>query len=409
MHVGSTKRMSGICSNELEHQTCGSKWHREGRQVVLRETRMSHMNRIGQACAARWILVALVIVALGACTSRSGPEVLQPSGGVRGSKIVTIFVATLRTPEPGSATAFSSGQSQTLRFARYVISIPPTHRTDAIEWPSDPPDPATDFVTVDAARLSEAEFRSGIAGAEDNGRSIRLFIHGYNNSFQETVYRLAQITADAHDNRVAVLFAWPSQGKPLSYSADLAAAGASTDGLARTIEILAERPRARVVLLAHSMGGWLTMETLAQMSRERRRAMFEQFSNVVLAAPDIDVVDMVRQLEIIGRLPRPLTLLVSRDDAALNLSRIITGGWRVGADDVHDPWVQAAAGRYGARVVDISELTTHDSFRHARFTAMVALYSKFQAQIEDPLGKHYAGPSVFVFKAATSTLEPIDR
>jgi esterase/lipase superfamily enzyme len=156
------------------------------------------------------------------------------------------------------------------------------------------------------------------------------------------------------------------------------------------------------------MGGWLTMETLAKMSRERRRAMFEQFSNVVLAAPDIDVVDMVRQLEIIGRLPRPLTLLVSSDDTALTLSRIITGGRRVGADDVHDPWVQAAR-RYGARVVDISELTTSDSFRHARFTAMVALYSKFQAQIEDPLGKRSAGPGVFVFKAATSTLEPIDR
>ncbi|QRM32002.1 alpha/beta fold hydrolase [Microvirga sp. VF16] len=248
-----------------------------------------------------------------------------------------------------------------------------------------------------------------MASAEGDGRSIRLFVHGYNNSFQETVYRLAQITADAHDNRVAVLFAWPSKGRTLSYSADRAAAAASTDGLARTIDILAARSRARVVVLAHSMGGWLTMETLAKMSRERRRAVFEKFSNVVLAAPDIDVVDMVRQLEIIGRLPRPLTLLVSSDDSALNLSRIITGGRRVGADDVHDPWVQAAAKRYGARVVDISELTTSDSFRHARFTAMVALYSKFQAQIEDPLGKRYAGPGVFVFKAATSTLEPVDR
>ncbi|AWM88920.1 hypothetical protein C4E04_01275 [Microvirga sp. 17 mud 1-3] len=245
--------------------------------------------------------------------------------------------------------------------------------------------------------------------AEDNRRSIRLFIHGYNNSFQEAVYRLAQITADAHDHRVAVLFAWPSQANPLSYSADRAAAGASTEGLARTIEILAERPRTGIVLLAHSMGGWLTIETLAKMRRELRQETFKRFSNVVLAAPDIDVADMVRHLEAIGRLPRPLTLLVSRDDAALALSRIITGGRRVGADDVHDPWVQAAARRYGARVVDISELMTADSFRHARFTAMVALYAKFHTQIEDPLGRHYAGPGVFVFRSETSTLEPIDR
>jgi esterase/lipase superfamily enzyme len=351
----------------------------------------------------------VLLATLVACVSRPGPEALRPTTAERGERNVTIFVATLRTPEPGSATAFSSGQSQTLRFARYVISIPPTHQADAIEWPSDPPDPATDFVTVDAERLSEAEFRSGIAGSEGDGRPIRLYVHGYNNSFQETVYRLAQLTTDADDNRVAVLFAWPSQGKPLSYSADRAAAAASTDGLARTIDILAEQPpRARVVLLAHSMGGWLTMETLAKMTRERRRAVFERLSNVVLAAPDIDVVDMVRQLEIIGRLPRPLTLLVSSDDSALTLSRIITGGRRVGADDVHDPWVQAAAKRYGARVIDISELTTSDSFRHARFTAMVALYSKFQAQIENPLGRRYVGSGAFMFRAATSTLEPIE-
>jgi esterase/lipase superfamily enzyme len=377
--------------------------------VVLDRARANHVIAGWSAHAVCWIMVATIVVALGACVTRPGPEVLQPARAEWGERSVTIFVATLRTPEPGSGTAFSSGQSQTLRFARYVISIPPTHRTDMIEWPSDPPDPMTDFVTVHATRLSEVEFRSGIAGTKGDGRPIRLFVHGYNNSFQETVYRLAQIATDAHDNRVAVLFAWPSQGKPLSYSADRAAAAASTDGLARTIEILAEEPNARVVLLAHSMGGWLTMETLAKMSRERRRAVIERFSNVVLAAPDIDVVDMVRQLEIIGRLPRPLTLLVSSDDSALNLSRIITGGRRVGADDVHDPWVQAAAKRYGARVIDISELTTTDSFRHARFTAMVALYSRFQAQIENPLARRYAGPGAFVFRAATSTLEPVDR
>jgi esterase/lipase superfamily enzyme len=376
--------------------------------VILHGERTSHGIGAWPKFLVHGLLLASLAAALIACVEQRRSEVLQLTGAERSKRTVTVFVATLRTPEPGSATSFDSGQSQTLRFARYVISIPAAHKADAVEWPGDPPNPATDFVTVEAASLSHAEFRDGIA-AEDNRRSIRLFVHGYNNSFQETVYRLAQITADAHDHRVAVLFAWPSKANPLSYSADRAAAAASTEGLARTIEILAERPCTQIVLLAHSMGGWLTMETLAKMSRELRQATFERFSNVVLAAPDIDVADMVHQLEIIGRLPRPLTLLVSSDDTALILSRIITGGRRVGADDVPDPWVQAAAKRYGARVVDISELTTADSFRHARFTAMVALYSTFHSQIENPLGRHYAGPGAFVFRAATSTLEPVDR
>ncbi|NVP58306.1 alpha/beta fold hydrolase [Rhizobium sp. DBTS2] len=312
-------------------------------------------------------------------------------------------------PDTGSTPSFNSGQSQTLRFARYVISVPPGHQADAIEWPGDPPDAATDFVTVESARISEAEFRSGVVDVKGNGRSVRLFVHGYNNNYQESVYRLAQIAEDASDNRVAVLFAWPSKASALSYGADKSAALASTDGLAKTIRILTEPPDAQIAVLAHSMGGWLTIETLAKMNRDRRRAVLERFSNVALAAPDIDVVEMVRQLDIIGRLPRPLTLLVSRDDRALALSGIISGGRRVGADDVHDPWVQAAAKRYGVRVIDISGLRTADSFRHGRFTAMVALYSKFQRQIENPLAKRYAGPGVFVFNTATSTLDRIDR
>jgi esterase/lipase superfamily enzyme len=394
---------------EIEHQGRGSKWHWEGKRVLFHEVRMYHMNRIWQAFTARWILVALVIVALSACTSRSGPEVLQPMGGVSGSKIVTIFVATLRTPEAGTGAAFNSGQSQTLRYARYAISIPSTHRPAAIEWPSGSPNPATDFVTVEAAHLSEAEFRAGVAGTDCHGRLSRLYVHGFNNSFQETVYRLAQVAADAHDNQVAVLFAWPSKANPLGYDADRAAAAASTDGLAKTIEILVERPCARLTLLAHSMGGWLTMETLAKMGRERRRAVLDRLSNVVLAAPDIDANDMVRQLEIIGRFPRLLTVLVSNDDSALNLARLISGRPRVGSDDVRDPRVRAAAKRFGARVVDISELEASDGFKHGRFAAMAAFYLKFHEQLENPSGPHYAGPGVFMFKASTSTFEPVER
>jgi hypothetical protein len=120
--------------------------------VVLDRARTIHGIGGWPAHAVCWIMVTTIVIALGACVTRPGPEVLQPTRTEQGGRKITIFVATLRTPEPGSGTAFNSGQSQTLRFARYVISIPPTHQTDMIEWPSDPPDPASDFVTVDATR-----------------------------------------------------------------------------------------------------------------------------------------------------------------------------------------------------------------------------------------------------------------
>lgn len=361
------------------------------------------------AASVRWaVIVALSFdVAPTACVSRPAPAILKASAAAADTRRVTVFVATVRSPQPGSAVVFTDGHASTLRFARYVISIPPSHRVSAIEWPGNPPNSASEFVTVEADSLTEGEFRAGIGEAGETASSVRLFVHGYNNSYQETVYRLAQIAQDLKDGRTAVLFAWPSRGSTFSYNADRAAALASTDGLARTLELIGSGSNRRHVLLAHSMGGWLTMETLASMSGDRRRAVAEQFSNIVLAAPDIDVTEMANRLEVIGRMPRPLTLLVSRDDAALTVSGLISGRRRVGADDVHDPWVQAAARQFGARVIDISELEAADGFRHARYTSMVALYSAFQSQIENPAGRHYAGSGTFVFRAATSTLEPV--
>jgi esterase/lipase superfamily enzyme len=361
------------------------------------------MNRFH--AKARFVLVAAAAVALAACASRPGPETVRPHPHALGvGKVVTVFVATLRAPAAGKDASFTTEQSQKLSYARYAISIPPGHRPDVIEWPKGPPDPSTDFVTLEARRLSENEFRAEVG----RGKPVRLFVHGFNNSFEESLYRNAQLAADVRDGRISVLFAWPSNGDPLSYGADRAAAAASVDGLAKTIDILAARPRARPLLLAHSMGGWLTIEALAKLSQERGRAVFGGLSNVVLAAPDIGVDEMVRRLEIIGPFPRPLTVLVAGDDGALNLSRIISGHRRVGSDDVRDQQVQAAAKRYHVRIIDISEVKASDGFRHGRFTAMAAHYRRFHAQLEDSASLHYAKPGVFVFKTLRSTFVPLE-
>ncbi|WP_244597097.1 alpha/beta fold hydrolase [Ochrobactrum soli] len=138
-----------------------------------------------------------------------------------------------------------------------------------VEWPSTPPNPAKEFVTLTSRSLTADEFYSAIVSA-NRIPSVRLFVHGYNNNYQESVYRLAQLTADSPDGQTPVLFAWPCQGNALSYSTDRRAALASTDGLAETIEILGQGGKIKVGLLAHSMGAWLAMGTLAGLSRTSR-------------------------------------------------------------------------------------------------------------------------------------------
>jgi esterase/lipase superfamily enzyme len=102
----------------------------------------------------------------------------------------------------------------------------------------------------------------------------------------------------------------------------------------------------------------------------------------VLAAPDIDVAVFRSQVQTIGPLKPPLTVLVSKDDTALKLSSFI-GGSRVqaGALDVENPLVREAALQAKVRIVDISQLQSPDGgMQHDRLFNLAALYPQLQRQ-----------------------------
>ena len=46
---------------------------------------------------------------------------------------------------------------------------------------------------------------------QGNGRDVLVFIHGFNNSYDEARLRLTQIVADSNFAGVPVLFTWPSR------------------------------------------------------------------------------------------------------------------------------------------------------------------------------------------------------
>jgi esterase/lipase superfamily enzyme len=46
---------------------------------------------------------------------------------------------------------------------------------------------------------------------------VLVFIHGFNNRFDDAVFRFAQIVHDADARVVPVLFTWPSRGSVLAY------------------------------------------------------------------------------------------------------------------------------------------------------------------------------------------------
>ncbi|MFP3398752.1 alpha/beta hydrolase, partial [Brevibacterium sp. SIMBA_078] len=68
--------------------------------------------------------------------------------------------------------------------------------------------------------LSEETFNTDLGRIAKSGRQIGLFVHGYNHSYQEALFRGAQMAADADIDGIPVVFSWPSQAKVTGYIAD---------------------------------------------------------------------------------------------------------------------------------------------------------------------------------------------
>ncbi|MGA0530822.1 alpha/beta hydrolase [Hansschlegelia sp. KR7-227] len=357
-----------------------------------------------------FLVAAAATLILGGCAGRPSADVLDPVAPVAGLKLRTIYAASTRTPESGRPTAFTDGRSSAVSYARYVISIPPGHRAGSIEWPKAKADPATSFAVIASTPLSEARFvaetTAAAARARGPRRDVALFVHGYNYNFQESLFRLAQMEADADVGGAAVVFAWPSKAALAGYVADKESVTFSRDGLSRVVTLLTEAPGSGgVTLVGHSMGGWLTMEAIRQLRLQRSDDAVRKLNDVVLAAPDIDVDVFRQQLRVIGRLQRPITLLVSKDDKALAASRLLSGDrGRVGALDVDDPAIHEAARAEGVRVVDISQLASENGSDHDRYTALAAIYPKLQSQLAGGSSAGVSRAGVFILDAAASTI-----
>ncbi len=321
-----------------------------------------------------------------------------------GARPVTVLVASNRPYDREGSGSFGSGLAAEMSFAEYTISIPPDHRAGKIEWPGRVPDARTDFVTLRHRLLDRRDFETKAAERRgDRKARVAVLVHGYNTNFQEAVFRLAQMSADAGAEGVPILFAWPSDGAVAGYVADKDAATASRDQLAALLTRLAgDRRIERISLIGHSMGGWLAVEAVRQLRLSGRTAVVRRL-DVVLASPDIDVDVFRSQMDVVGSLTPPLTILVSKDDVALRASRLLAGDrLRLGQLDVGDPVVQEAARKANVRVLDIGDLASDDPFKHDRFAAFASYYPTFAARSAgDGKGLRRAGAFVFDGLGAT--------
>lgn len=318
------------------------------------------------------VLIVLAL-AIAGCAGRI-QGVMTPVGVINAPQAteVNLLVATTREPSDNPAILFTGERGTGLKIDAVTVSIPPdkNRKIGEVQWPKRlPPDPNKEFTTVAVKPLlTEQDKRGWISANAKNKHRVMIFVHGFNNTYEDSVYRFAQIVHDSKTDVVPVLFTWPSRANIFDYNYDKESANYSRDALEDLLQRVSSDPGVSdVTVMAHSMGSWLAVEALRQMAIRHGRVN-PKINNVILASPDLDVDVFHSQFVALGSKPPHFTLFVSRDDRALSISRRISGNVdRLGQINPADEPYRSALEATGITVIDLTKLKTGDQLNHGKF------------------------------------------
>ncbi|MBB3542905.1 alpha/beta hydrolase [Rhizobium sp. BK399] len=269
---------------------------------------------------------------------------------------VAMLVATTRESPGDPATLFNG-------------SLPPKREPGTVQGPRRlPPDPATDFAVTEVQQIDTiAKERAWLAQHVDGGHAL-VFIHGFDNTYEDSVFRPVQIVHDSKMQATPVLFTWPTRGEITAYQHYKESTNYSRTGLEQAHRTLAADPNVKdITIMAPSMGTWLAMKSLRQMGI-RGGQVNTKIDKVILASPDIDIQVIAKQFMEMGE-PRPkFTIFVSQDDKALAVSSFITGHVsRLGAINPAEEPYRFELEKADITAIDRTKVKTEDGLNHAKF------------------------------------------
>jgi esterase/lipase superfamily enzyme len=246
---------------------------------------------------------------------------------------VGLLLATTRNWEADGTLGFA--RSPALGFGSAAVRVPEDHRIGRVERPWElrvfgwtlyrrPEIEDKHFKLQSLKRLNRGEF----VGAVQSGREGLLFVHGFNNTVEDAVFRLAQIVWDTQFTGVPILFSWPSRADVLSYLYDRESAVFSVDGFVELLTLIERETKLSTLhIIAHSMGNQIVTEALARLGRQPPQ---RKLGEIILAAPDVDWDVFKGRAPSFKDLSRGVTLYASSADKALVVSRSLAKGPRAG-------------------------------------------------------------------------------
>lgn len=287
--------------------------------------------------------------------------------------IVPVFYGTDRAVEPNAQRLmFGSDRGRRLQLGQAFVTVPKGHQVPQVERPwairlpyfdvtiyEQKEDPKQHFTIKEIKALTKEQLIALVKARLKPSQRFKdhaiVFVHGYNTSFDNALYRTAQIAYDLEFDGAAFLYSWPSGGGVASYTYDRESAQASEPYLRQFLEMVVKETGAKSVsIIAHSMGNQPVMDVLRDMKSSAPPGV--AISQVILAAPDVDADNFTNLAQAIKGFAKGVTLYASSNDRALLVSRNFWGNYRAGDVPTGGPLVLP-----GIDTIDVTDAST-DAF-----------------------------------------------
>ncbi|MGH1576120.1 alpha/beta hydrolase [Planktotalea sp.] len=269
----------------------------------------------------RRALAFVSVLILSACTDRTDAPYVSdvPETATKAT------VLTITNRDINEAGNFTSARAAQTRYFNNTVAIPAGHKSGDIELSYRDPDPNAVFVIEKQKPLGSEggftrELRRELAKQPKSAQEVVVFVHGYNSSYTDGVFRSAQLLNDLNVPGVMVNYSWPTAANPLGYSHDRDSMLFARDSFQKSLETIHQDTKAPILVVAHSMGALLTMETLRQIEIEKPGWTKNALGGVALIAPDISLDVFKQQAARFKALPQPFAIFVSQKDPVLKLS-----------------------------------------------------------------------------------------
>ena len=232
-------------------------------------------------------------------------------------------------------------------------------------------------------------------------KEVYIFIHGFNNTFDDAIFTIAELWHFLGREGVPVAYTWPAgRGGLRGYAYDRESGEFTIFHLKQLLQFLADCPSLeKVHILAHSRGTDVAATAIRELIIEARAAGWDarakyKIANLILVAPDMDL-DVTRQRfasERFFQFVDRMTLYVSQSDRAIGLSGWLFGSLRrIGRFGTEDLTDEMRVSLEASQTYIVNAEVSAGFIGHGYFHSSPAVSSDLILMLRDNLGPEDPG------------------